>query len=256
MPHTIFPNHIIAIFVKPKNGNMEQLKIAIADKILEASAADTELMRTKLRKIQRFSDFSEALKSMMQKYPEIEEELLRMVNDDDFDTAKASRRVDYILNKEHSPEKPPILLPETPPSGEIIPTVVPLETVEVVETPLIDDEIDFERTETVEELPEISDDEYFRDEAVTPPEIADETNEDNEVVYTSLGDENSQEWEDAERKKKIISLVLKILAVVAVLLIAYFIITNYWRYILITLAIAAAVYGGWRFYMYQKTKRE
>lgn len=234
---------------------MEQLKIAIADKILEASAGDSEVMRNKLRRIQRFSDFSEALKSMMRKYPEIEEELLRMVNDDDFDTAKASRRVDYILNKEHSPERSAVLLPENMPLEETAPIIVPSEPVEVMETPFIDEEINIQPTETVEELPEIND-EYTTNEFIPSPEVADEPIEDNEVVYTSLGAENSEEWEEAERKKKIISLVLRILAAVALLLIAYFVITNYWRYILITLAVAAAVYGGWRYYMYQKTKTE
>ncbi len=232
---------------------MEQLKIAIADKILEASAADTEAMRNKLRKIQRFSDFSEALKSMMQRYPEIEEELLRMVNDDDFDTAKASRRVDYILSKEHSPEQPTIPLPEIVPPEDMLPVTVPSEMVEVVETSVFDEETERETALVAAEVEEIT------DNNITPEtQIEDPANNvgEEEVVYTSLGAGRQEEWEEAERKKKIISLVLKILALVALLLIAYFIITNYWRYILIALAAGAAVYGGWRYYMYQKSKTE
>lgn len=231
---------------------MEQLKIAIADKILEASAADTEAMRNKLRKIQRFSDFSEALKSMMQRYPEIEEELLRMVNDDDFDTAKASRRVDYILSKEHSPEHPTIPLPEIVPPEEMMPVTVPSERVEVVETSVFDEETEREPAFIAEEVEEITDN-------ITPEtQIEEPANNvgEEEVVYTSLGAGRQEEWEEAERKKKIISLTLKILALIALLLIAYFIITNYWRYILIALAAGAAIYGGWRYYMYQKSKTE
>lgn len=79
---------------------MEKLKVAIAEKILEVSADNTDDMKQKLSKIQRFNDFVEACKSLMTNYPEIEVELLQMVKNNDFDAIKASRNVDYIINRE------------------------------------------------------------------------------------------------------------------------------------------------------------
>lgn len=76
--------------------NMERLKVVIADKILETSSGGAEQMNDKLFKIQRFTDFAEACKSLMLTYPEIEPALIRMVNEYDFDTVKASRTVDAI----------------------------------------------------------------------------------------------------------------------------------------------------------------
>ena len=76
---------------------MERLKVAIADKILEISSGNPEEIKFKLGKVQRFSDFAEACKTLMTKYPEIETELLEMVRDNDFDASRASRRVDSII---------------------------------------------------------------------------------------------------------------------------------------------------------------
>lgn len=76
---------------------MERLKVAIADKILEISSGNPEEIKFKLGKVQRFSDFAEACKTLMTKYPEIETELLEMVRDNDFDASHASRRVDSII---------------------------------------------------------------------------------------------------------------------------------------------------------------
>jgi len=85
---------------------MERLKLAIADKILETTSLEDETMKQNLSRIQRFRDFAEACKSLMVKYPEIEDELLEMVRMDDFDTARASRRVDFIIHKSTSAPSP------------------------------------------------------------------------------------------------------------------------------------------------------
>lgn len=81
---------------------MDQLKIAIANKILELSSVDAESLKPKLRDIQRFSDFADACESLMQLYPNIHSDLLQMVDNDDFDTSNASRTVDLILQNQHA----------------------------------------------------------------------------------------------------------------------------------------------------------
>jgi len=76
---------------------MDNLKSAIADKVLEVSSLSSDDMKLKLEKISRFRDFVNACQSLIQKYPAIETELLRMVENDDFDTRIASSRVDTVI---------------------------------------------------------------------------------------------------------------------------------------------------------------
>ncbi|MDR0824142.1 MAG: hypothetical protein LBN74_03550 [Prevotella sp.] len=76
---------------------MERLKSILADKILDLSAGSGDEVKVKIDKIQRFRDFANALKSMMLKYPAIEDELISMVEGGDFDTKVASSRVDTVI---------------------------------------------------------------------------------------------------------------------------------------------------------------
>ncbi len=76
---------------------MDNLKSAIADKILDLSTSSGDEMRIKLDKINRFRDFADACRSLIQKYPAIESELLRMIENNDFDTKIAASRVDTII---------------------------------------------------------------------------------------------------------------------------------------------------------------
>lgn len=77
---------------------MERLKSILADKILDLSTeAGSDDIKVKLDKIHRFRDFANACKTLMAKYPAIEDELIEMVNDGDFDTKIASSRVDRIV---------------------------------------------------------------------------------------------------------------------------------------------------------------
>lgn len=251
---------------------MEQLKIAIADKILEASAGDSEQMRNKLRKIQRFSDFSEALKSMMQKYPEIEEELLRMVNDDDFDTAKASRRVDYILNKEHTtpiaesfpavettPSEPEIVV--LPPPEVILPEEdvtfsVEEEIVEEESVPLTDDE--FEEDLVVEEeviIPPYTPEEEVIIEEVIPPYIPEEEPEkEEEIVYSTLGEDEPEMDDENNNNRKLVFTIVKIALVIGLLVALYFIIKEYWEYILAGIGVVLLAFVGWKYYKNKKSR--
>jgi hypothetical protein len=76
---------------------MNNLKSAIAEKVLEISASDSSDIKLKLEKINRFRDFTEACQTLIQKYPAIEDEFLRMIENNDFDARVASSRVDTII---------------------------------------------------------------------------------------------------------------------------------------------------------------
>lgn len=76
---------------------MDKLKSAIADKVLEISSSDRSDMKEKLDKINRFRDFVNACQALIEKYPPIESELIRMVELNDFDAKTASIRVDTII---------------------------------------------------------------------------------------------------------------------------------------------------------------
>lgn len=76
---------------------MEKLKSILADKILDLSTENGDLVKAKIDKIQRFRDFANACQTLMIKYPQIEEELIAMVKADDYDTKVASSRVDSVI---------------------------------------------------------------------------------------------------------------------------------------------------------------
>ncbi len=76
---------------------MEKLKSILADKIIEVSSSEVTDIKSRLDKINRFRDFAEACQSLMDKYPEIEDELIRMVKNNDFDAKVAASRVDTII---------------------------------------------------------------------------------------------------------------------------------------------------------------
>lgn len=76
---------------------MDNLRSAIADKVLDISAFNGDDMKAKLEKINRFRDFANACQLLIKKYPAIESELLQMVENNDFDTRIASSRVDTII---------------------------------------------------------------------------------------------------------------------------------------------------------------
>lgn len=78
---------------------MERLKSVLADKILDLSTeVGGDDIKARLERIHRFRDFASACKSLMKKYPAIEDELIEMVKNDNFDTQVASSRVDRIVD--------------------------------------------------------------------------------------------------------------------------------------------------------------
>lgn len=76
---------------------MDTIRTKIADKVLEISTSDSSEIKIKLEKINRFRDFTDACQILIQKYPEIENEFLRMIENDDFDARVAASRVDTII---------------------------------------------------------------------------------------------------------------------------------------------------------------
>jgi hypothetical protein len=91
---------------------MERLKAILADKILDLSAGNGEDVKVKIDKIQRFRDFANACKTLMIKYPSIEDELINMVEDGDFDTKVASSRVDTVIRLADKAAQPVISTPQ------------------------------------------------------------------------------------------------------------------------------------------------
>lgn len=76
---------------------MDKLRSAIADKILEVYSSGDSDVKAKLDQINRFRDFTDACQALIEKYPTVEAELLRMIYKNDFDTKVASIRVDTII---------------------------------------------------------------------------------------------------------------------------------------------------------------
>ncbi len=216
---------------------MEQLKVAIAEKIIEASSGSAEDIKLKMSKIQRFSDFAEACKSLMIKYPEIETELLQMVRNDDFDAVKASRNVDFIINREQRFSIPTEnKVPEIPAE---IPIITPPPAPDHPEIELPED--DYTEGNSLE------------GEIVTT-EVLEENTEVNElpeeVVYSTVTESEVPDDEETIARKKQMAIVWKILAAVVAIVVLYFVIRlvlEYWQTILIILGGLALIYFIWLF---------
>jgi hypothetical protein len=106
---------------------MERLKSILADKVLDLSSGNGEEVKSKIDKIQRFRDFANALKSLMIKYPAIEDELIAMVEHGDFDTKVASSRVDTVIRLSDT---------EAAQAGKVMPQSL-IEPVAIPEEPVV-----------------------------------------------------------------------------------------------------------------------
>lgn len=85
---------------------MEHLKAVLADKIIDISSENGERSRIILEKLNRFRDFSFACESLMKKYSGIEDELIHMIQENDFDTRLASTRVNAIIEASEKGKSP------------------------------------------------------------------------------------------------------------------------------------------------------
>ncbi|MDH6354416.1 hypothetical protein M2132_000744 [Dysgonomonas sp. PH5-45] len=209
---------------------MENLKSALADKVLEISSRGGDDMQKRLDRIQRFRDFCAACQSLMVKYPAIETELLKMVYNDDYDTKVASSRVDSIISLNEEREG----FITTPPAQPLV-------------TEHTDEEPDFEEptesdieTETENPLPEVENEEAdvaVAESVIYPTYRADDTQtepdkEEPEVKASFFKNENL---------KKALQLGGIILVIVALIFIVKFVINN-WVAILYVLGGAAVVF--------------
>lgn len=226
---------------------MERLKSILADKVLDLSSGNGEEVKAKIEKIQRFRDFANALKSFMIKYPAIEDELISMVEDGDFDTKVASSRVDTIIRLADT---------ERAQAGKFTPQIVeptgvedqsPLDENEELETEdsyINPDDIPMEIYEGEEEaLVQTEDIDFEEIESIS---------EDVVKGYVPFEDVKSEEddsldiseEEKAAKRKQTIRRVLQIvgiiLAVIALIFIIKFIMTH-WQTVLIVLGILVAL---------------
>lgn len=223
---------------------MERIKLAIADKILETTSQDDETMKQNLSRIRRFSDFAEACKSLMVKYPEIEDELLEMVRMNDFDTSRASRRVDFIINKSTlsaSSSHPLSIQADVENFGQPVDTDLSSENV---------DEFDSQKNTDAH-----ANDASFisGNDAGHYSEHAGYVDADEEIVYATLNEEEVPDDRKLKKQKqqKIFSIVWKTLAVILVLILIYLIVkfvVNYWKYILTVLLVLAIIVVSWVYY--------
>lgn len=226
---------------------MERLKSILADKVLDLSSGNGEEVKAKIEKIQRFRDFANALKSFMIKYPAIEDELISMVEDGDFDTKVASSRVDTIIRLADTERAQagkftpqivePIGVENQSPLDEneeletedsyINPDDIPMEIYEGEEEALVQTEdVDFEEIESISEEVEKG---YVPFEDV-------KSEEDDSLDI-------SEEEKAAKRKqtiRRVLQIVGIILAVIALIFIIKFIMTH-WQTVLIVLGIVVAL---------------
>lgn len=224
---------------------MDNLKSAIADKILDLSTSGGDEMRIKLEKINRFRDFSDACRSLILKYPAIETELLRMVENNDFDTKIASSRVDTIIrlsenntssnsnNQIHNNIQKDIT--ELEDIKEHLPT-------ETMSKPIPSTEEIISQVQEEDSSPKYLPEDIDYEEVITPKEESEKEYTDFEEISTannssttSPNEENSiKEIENTSNKETIkkILLVCGIIAVVIALIFIIKFVINNWEVIL------------------------
>lgn len=238
---------------------MDKLKSVLADKIIEISSVGGDDVKFHLDKIQRFRDFANACQSFMVKYPAIEDELIKMVNDNDFDTKIASSRVDTIIrlneNSQTNTNIPNI--PETKVEVEI--EDQPEEEISNLDTATSDalDTIDpiiiEDNINDVSPLPETEDIDF---------EVIPETDV-QEKIYTDFKDivESDPELEaqkEALLSKKNLNRVIQVCGIILIIIVLIFVIKfvkENWQlvlYVLGGLAIAALLI--WYFVRKKKNK--
>jgi len=234
---------------------MEKLKSALADKIIAVSESAGENAKSTFDKINRFRDFAEACKSLMEKYPLIEPELVRMVEHNDFDTKVAASRVDTIIrlsenavipadNKNQEEEREENILPET----EEQDVIIEMEDMdsdkvdfdpEIIYTEYYPADTDYTEDEVVEDI---------EDEVETEEELPEEETENNEPAEIIQIDDLKN-----QNIKKGLQIAGIILAIILLIFLVVFIIKN-WKIVLYVtggIVIVAAI--GWLIYTNKKS---
>jgi hypothetical protein len=211
---------------------MERLKSVLADKIIEVSSESGDHSKVNLEKLNRFRDFSFACEAFMKKYPGIEDELIRMIQSNDFDTRVASSRVNNIIALI---ENGGSFQPEAGTNHEMVDSPV--------QYPEIPSQPDAEADQHVE----------MEDAGLSnaEPSVTAEAGDIDGVVggtASNYGSSENMEFEYSSENKVRTNLnrVLIVLAVVAGVLLAYFAIKfviHNWKIILIVIGVIAALGG-------------
>lgn len=250
---------------------MNKLKSAIADKILELSASDSSEIKVKLDKINRFRDFIDACQSLINKYPTIESEFMRMIENNDFDARVASSRVDFIIrlsdsenkqNKENNIQKDITELEEI---TEHLPVYkdAPIDETNSITTDNYRHQFENERTPElegkeepivkslpIEEIDLEKEKQYVDFEEVTEDNIILESPSQDRIVREPNFKENDS------AKKDILKKVIQVCGIIAVIVALIFIIKfviNHWQLILWILGgCAVALIVVW--YLLKKKK--
>lgn len=202
---------------------MDRLKAILADRILDLTSSSSEDVKVKIDKIQRFRDFANACQTLMTKYPQIEEELIKMVNDGDFDTKIASSRVDSVIR-----------MADRSINSEQEEFIAPKDENEFPDLPVQTEDIDFEIVDSIDNE---SEEGYANFEEVKDKPIVEEV-----IVETET--ELSDEELASVKRKKTIRMVLQIAGVliaVALLIVIIKFVMNNWQTILIVLGVALLV---------------
>lgn len=219
---------------------MERLKAILADKILDLSASNGDEVKAKIDRIQRFRDFSNACKTLMIKYPSIEDELINMVEDGDFDTKVASSRVDTVIRLADKAAQSSIPTPQIEESEEPETSDpdddIPMEVYQGEEEPAYQPEdVDYEELEP-------SSDKDNKEDYASFEEFTENTEPDTiteQIAEFETGKESNHLLSDdeaaAKRKvtiRRVTQAIGAILAIVALIFIVKFVMIH-WQTILI-----------------------
>lgn len=205
---------------------MDRLKAILADKILDLTSLGGDDVKIKIDRMQRFRDFANACQTLMNKYPQIEDELIKMVQDGDFDTKVASSRVDSVIrladqNKIITDNVPEPIIPESV-----------TESIEQEEAPqYLPEDIDYEEVVTDNG----SSKEYasYTDIDDSSQSDGDSITVDNDVLQPSAVENlNLSEEEQASIKRKatirkVMQIIGIILAVIILIIIIKFVIKHW-----------------------------
>ena len=238
---------------------MDRLKSVLADKIIEVASENSDSSKSQLEKLNRFRDFSYACEVLMKKYPRIEEELILMIESNDFDTRVASSRVNNVisfvedgndlhsenLSSEYASESKDHALPVTP------------ETFAAIDQAAAENEDIWQAEENEIEEQRVHNE--LSDPKVEEMSVSDKTDdaEENAEAVSNISDTEtvnpyassedvSFDYSQENNTKTNTQRILTVLAVVAGVILLYFLaifVMHNWKSILIVLAIIVAVGG-------------
>lgn len=210
---------------------MERLKAILADKILDVSSVHSDDVKAKIDRMQRFRDFANACQTLMTKYPQIEDELIKMVNDGDFDTKVASSRVDSVIrladkekNQEQVSEVEKLITQES----EI--TNLPVSE-EIADEPVFyPEDIDYEEIDNTEEDSK---------NGYVPYEDVKTQSSDN--YSTELSDTQKEELEAKKKRKETIRRVVQIIGIIIAVIVLIIIIKFVIKHWVVILSIIGGI---------------